>query len=470
MNSWSIEIVVKAVHGQILSQKEDHVCGVGTDTRANLKNNLFIALRGEQFDAHKFLSSAFDQGASALLVDQAQLITEELKARGTVILVKDTLQALQDLARWHRTQMPTKVVGITGSVGKTSTKEFLAAILQGQREVFYSKGSLNNHWGVPLSLLGIEPKHQIALIEMGMNHAGEITTLVGMAQPDIVLCTTVGAAHIEHFGSVDKIAEAKEEIYLAAAPEAVRIFNIDNPWTQKMYTRAVEKWPQGLRMTFSENKPEAEVSFRVIEMTLESLTIEGRIGGYKFQQKVPVFGVQNSINLMAAATGALACGLKGEEIGRGLAHCRTTWGRNQLLRAANNAVVLFDAYNANPDSMAALLNNISQLKSSSSSRKIGVFAEMLEMGEASSALHEELGAQVGRVNFSEVYFYGKPSASFAKGFHRVNSETPLHCQEAYTPELALQLSQNIRSEDLIFVKGSRGMKMERMIQTFVTGI
>jgi UDP-N-acetylmuramoyl-tripeptide--D-alanyl-D-alanine ligase len=429
MNTWSLNDILKAVSGTLISQRVTQFKGLGTDTRCDLTGNLFFALRGDQFDAHNFLSKAFTQGAAGVIVDREGALTDDIRARGTVILVSDTLKALQDFAKWHRSQMSVKIVGITGSAGKTSTKEFLATILEKQkRPTYYSKGSFNNHWGVPISLLGIEPSHEIALIEMGMNRAGELTSLVQISDPDIVMCTMVGQAHIEHFSTVERIAQAKEEIYLAAKPSATRIYNLDNPWTLKMYEKAEELWPTSPRVVFSGGgiassegaepnssegaKPNSsegakrenlgDISLQVESMTLDGLIVYGRIGGVESRVKTKVFGRQNCVNLMAAAAGALACGVPPEKVWEGLSECHTVWGRNQLLQTQEQVSILFDAYNANPESMLALFDNISHLNLPA--RRIGVLGQMLEMGAASKALHEKLGEQAAQAGFDEVFF------------------------------------------------------------------
>lgn len=485
MNIWSLDEIVSAVGGTVISKKESQFQGLGTDTRQDLTGNIFFSLRGDQFDAHLFLPKAFAQGAAGLVVDRADVVTEEVKACGTIILVADTLKALQDFAKWHRSKVAVTIVGLTGSAGKTSTKEFLATILEKRRKVFFSKGSFNNHWGVPISLLSIESTHEIALIEMGMNHPGELTSLVAISQPDIVLCTMVGPAHLEHFGTVERIAEAKEEIYLTAKPTATRIFNLDNPWTFKMFQRAQKSNPRGSRITFSgfasgrrakggdsalandsaEANDSVDVSLKVESMTLDGLVIRGKIRDVESQKTVKIFGQQNCVNLMAAAAAALACGLKPEEIWQGLGECHTVWGRNQMLLTENKIRILFDGYNANPESMLALLENVSQLKPSESgpTRRIGVFGQMLEMGLASKALHETLGQQAARAGFGEVFFYGVDFLEFSKGFRSVNSTTPLHVQEKFTSEFANSLARSAKPQDLIVVKGSRGMALERMI-------
>ncbi len=451
---------------QILSEPNKEFSAVGTDTRVDLTGKLFVALQGDQFDAHQFLGQAAAKNAAGILIHQQTPEIEKIKNNVTVFLVKDTLKALQDLAHHYRKTMKAQILGITGSNGKTTTKEFTAAILSTVKKTHYNKGSFNNHWGVPLTLLAIEPQHEVAVVEMGMNHAGEITRLVEIADPDVVTCTMVGRGHIEHFGSVEKIAEAKEEIYNSSSSKTLRIYNLDNPYTFKMFQKAVKFYPKSPKMTFSCLHAKADVYLRVKTIEMESLTLEGKIAGVEGSVKVPVFGEHNLNNLSAAASLSLAAGLTPEQIWKGLSECKTNWGRNQWLKTEKNTKILFDGYNANPDSMKALLGNISKINLGG--QKIGVFAQMLELGDMSAPLHEELGHLVGESGFDRVYFYGKDHSAFQKGFQEAleqnqSSKVVAKIVSEFESSLADDLATKVQSDDVVIVKGSRGMKLERMI-------
>jgi UDP-N-acetylmuramoyl-tripeptide--D-alanyl-D-alanine ligase len=228
--SWqlSIDELISATQGTALSQINSNFTGVGTDTRANLAGKLFVALRGEAHDAHQYLDKAVQAGAAALLVDKIDPKFETLKEKVSIIQVPDTLKAFQDLGSFWRRKMNLKVIGITGSNGKTTTKEFTAEILSSKFKTHYSKGSFNNHWGVPISLLDITPEHEIAVIEMGMNAFREIETLAKIAEPDIVVVTMVGQTQGGALGGIEGVAKAKEEIYRFAPENALQIFNLDN--------------------------------------------------------------------------------------------------------------------------------------------------------------------------------------------------------------------------------------------------
>jgi UDP-N-acetylmuramoyl-tripeptide--D-alanyl-D-alanine ligase len=456
-----VQTVVKATGAQVISSVADRFSGIGTDTRADLKDQLFIALKGEAFDAHLFLDKAVAQGATVLLVHEDNAQVQALKSKVTVLKVPDTLKALQQLGNWARHQASAQIVAITGSNGKTTTKEFTAALISTVKDVHYNKGSFNNHWGVPFTLLQLDPKKEVAIIEMGMNHAGEITELVHIAEPDVVVCTMVGRAHMEFFGTIEKVAEAKEEIYNAAKKNALRIYNLDNDQTHNMFVRGHDKFPQDKVLTFSSEDPRADVHMMIDSMNMKQLVLKGNIKGVAGQATVEVFGAQNLTNLMAAATLGLAVGMTPAQIWNGLPACKTNWGRNQLVHLKSGAQMIFDAYNANPDSMKALLENVQLL--SVGGRKVGVFGQMREMGSASAQLHEELGERVGKAGFEKVYFVGDDFDAFTKGLQKSHFSKESLIQKDFSESAGKDLATFLRDGDIAVVKASRGTKLERFV-------
>lgn len=462
MKTLQLSDVLKATGGQTVSEKAQSFQGVGSDTRVNLSNQLFFALKGDAFDAHQFLAKAVEQGAAGLVIHESRPELETLKSKVTIIKVADTLKALQDLAHFVRLKSSSVIVGITGSNGKTTSKEFSAAVISASRKVHFPKGSFNNHWGVPFTLLAEPEGSQVSLIEMGMNHAHEIELLCKIAEPDVVVVSMVGRAHIEHFGTVEGIAAAKEEIYRFAKPDAIRIYNLDNAYTRKMYDRAGLEYPKARKiLTFSSQDPKADVFFQIDELNMSSIRFSGKIAGTAGQAKVSVFGEQNLTNLMVAASAALAVGIKPEEIWKAMERCRTNWGRNQLVHLKSGAELLFDGYNANPDSMKALLENVKLLRTKG--KKIGVFAQMLELGDQSYASHKELGETVGRAGFDLVWFYGADSAAFQEGLKAAGFSKKAIVSNTYEESLASEVASVINEHDTVLVKGSRGMKLERFV-------
>lgn len=460
---FTIPQILEATQGKTLSTVTKSFIGVGTDTRAALTDQIFIPLRGDRFDAHDFLHQAAAKGAKCLIIDRPEAATSELLEKVTVIQVADTLKALQDLAKFWRRKIKAKVFAVTGSNGKTTTKEFAAAILGAQFKVHYSKGSYNNHWGVPLTLLGISKFHEVAILEMGMNHPGELTQLSKIAEPDVVLCTTVGRAHIGNFGgSQQAIADAKEEIYLAN-PNAQKIFNYDNEHTLNMFERASKLQGAEKMIVFSSFSAGGEVGLRADRMTMDGLHVIGHIGGVKGEAQVRVFGRHNVTNLMAASCMALVMKMEPEFIWAALTKCRPQWGRGQLLKLEDGTTVLFDAYNANPDSMGVLIKNIYEMNFSENTRKVAVLGEMLELGDEAEKLHRELGQLVANANFDIIWFMGPSQHAFVQGLKDSGFQKTLIISESYEESLAKKLRSMLNPHDIVIIKGSRGMKLERVM-------
>ncbi|MEI7973690.1 MAG: UDP-N-acetylmuramoyl-tripeptide--D-alanyl-D-alanine ligase [Bdellovibrio sp.] len=436
--------------------------GFSTDSRKLEPDSLFFALRGETHDAHNFLQQAFDAGARAFVVEKWD---PKVPSEGCVVYrVPDTLKALQNLANFERNKFQGPEVGITGSNGKTTTKEFLAAILEPFRRLHYSRESFNNHFGVPFTLLSQPEEAQVVICEMGMNHRHEIEKLCAINRPTHVVCTMVGTAHIESLGSPEGIAQAKEEIYSAAPDESVRVYNLDNPWTAQMVHRAHPRSARVIR--FSGQDSGAEVFLRVREMDFDQIWIEGSILGVEGSQKIPVFGTQNLTNIQAAVSLALGIGLSPFEIWSSLSRCRSLWGRNQRIQTEAGFEILFDGYNSNPESMKALLDNFSKLRGVR--RGAAVFAEMLEMGSWADTFHEQVGRWVGESDLKAVYFFGPHADSFAKGYvasgRGLENRNSLVVSQSYEESLARSVFAVLEAKDLLLVKGSRGMKLEKVVQ------
>ncbi|MCB0361964.1 MAG: UDP-N-acetylmuramoyl-tripeptide--D-alanyl-D-alanine ligase, partial [Bdellovibrionales bacterium] len=437
--------------------------GFATDTRQDVIGKLFIALRGEKFDAHDFVSEALAKGASGLLVSRFEPHALSIP----VVLVDDTLIALQKLALFWRKKNSAKIVAITGSAGKTTTKEFTTKILQKRFCTHASKGSYNNHWGVPLSLLGIGSEHQVAVVEMGMNHSGEITRLCKITEPDVTLVTNVGSAHIGELGSQEAIVQAKWEIF-RASPHSIQIFNLADRNIQRMYQSSLQEGVKKIfTFTIGEEQgslPNVDVRLSVVENGLDYLRVVGHIGGIKGEAVIKIFGRHNIGNVIAAATVGLSLGMPAIEIWQALKDLQTIWGRNQIIQLASGARALFDGYNANPESMAALLDNISQL--SQVGDRFLILAEMLELGEHSSRYHEELGFSAGKVGAEGIWFMGEHQGDFAAGVKRSGYSKRLILSDAYKENLATQFGSMLKDNDIVAIKGSRGMRPENVLRAW----
>jgi UDP-N-acetylmuramoyl-tripeptide--D-alanyl-D-alanine ligase len=456
MSIWSISDLVNATGGKIIQNTSRNIDGVSTDTRTDLKDKVFFALRGESFDAHEFAGLAAEKGASVIVIDKDILkITDDV----AVIKVEDTLKALQSFATWHRSRFTGKVVGITGSNGKTTTKEFCSTILSQKFPVLSTKGNLNNHVGLPLTLLELRAQHKFAVVEMGMNHEGEIAFLTEMAKPDIVAVTNVGRAHIEFFGSVEKIARAKEELYEHAPKNSVRIYNLDNQYTAMMRARA----PGGCKViTFSSYAKDVDISLKEKVLTLDYITVSGHIGKEPGEVKIPSFGRQQVSNAMMASAVALACGVEAPLIWKGLAKCKSGWGRSQVVDLENGAKVLFDAYNANPDSCAMAFENFSLL--AARQKKYVVFGDMLELGSHASEYHREAGELMARIDPQAVLLIGNYAEDVKTGLIKAGFNKNIIVSGTYEEKLATSFGAVLETGDVVLVKGSRGMKLERVVE------
>lgn len=437
--------------------------GVGTDSRRSLAGQLFVALVGDRFDAHGFIQSAVDQDAAGILVHKSTPEIAAAAAKIPVIRTPDTLQALQALARFWRRKNKFKVIGITGSNGKTSTKEFANAIITPHFKTHASEGSFNNHWGVPMSLLAAEPDTEVVVQEMGMNHSGEITRLCEIAEPDVVVVTMVGRSHIGELGSQQAVAAAKEEIYLAS-PDAIQIFNLDNEHTIPMYERARKTLPKGRVLSFSAFRPEADVQMRAERMLDFRLEVTGHIRQVTGRAIVPVIGRHNVVNLMAASCLGLALGISPKSIWLNMTKCKGAWGRNQLVHLQNGMPVVFDGYNANPESMAALIKNL--LEMDVSGKKVMILGEMKELGHEAARAHRELGEMVARAGVDVVWFMGPHKGDFESGLKSEKFTKSYFISDAYEENVARQVVAMLNPTDIAVVKGSRSMEMEKVLQAW----
>lgn len=469
MNRISHNDLINALNLNMPSSPVDYQ-RIETDSRKPNEQGLFWALKGESFDGHEYVSQAIEQGARGIVVSHP---ISNLPSAVTCYLVDDTLLALQTLANWRAKsflQAGAHILGITGSSGKTTCKEFTAQILQhaGYR-VHFNKGSFNNHFGVPFNLLSAPLDSQIIICEMGMNHEGEITRLVQIAEPNMVTCTMVGSAHIEYFGTIDKIAQAKQEIY-ADPQHQTMVFNLSNPWTYKMYETyfAMGENVRQKIVTFSllddKSVPAQKASVRMQAKMLPNgyISLYGFIKEVEHQLELAIFGEHHVTNIMAACAQALSLGLSPHQIWAGVKNLKTPWGRTQLVESSVGASLLFDAYNANPESMQALLDLVSQF--TASNRKWALLGEMRELGDQSEKAHTELGRQAAQAGLAKVFFVGPSGDAVKRGFLAAGGEDKkIVISDTYKEELAFELQSMLEPKDFVVIKGSRGMKLERFM-------
>ena len=365
---WKVSDLINVTKAQVLEVYDKNLqFDLVFDSRKKNTGSVFLALKGDQFDAHDFLPQAFTNGAIGFIIhqkltkevqDQISELSKQLNRPAPFYLqVQDTLRALHQLANFYRKSLKAKVLGVAGSNGKTTTKEFLATICQEAGKTHYSSGSFNNHWGVPFTILSCPEDADYLILEMGMNHSGELKQLTEIAQPNVSVLTMVGVEHIEHFGTLEKIAEAEEEIFKYSPTHSILVINKDNFFTNEMSARYQNK-----KFYFSDKEFTADVFFKKIDSSKFHLDFEATIQGQKEKFSLNLFGEHNLTNLMAAATTALAANVSYEKLSSGLKKCKGYWGRNQWIKSEKGFDILFDGYNSSPESLSALIENVKKIK------------------------------------------------------------------------------------------------------------
>jgi UDP-N-acetylmuramoyl-tripeptide--D-alanyl-D-alanine ligase len=428
--------------------------GYSIDSRTLAAGDLFFAIVAAR-DGHEFVDDAITRGAAGVVVSQpARLVNRASKA--LVIEVADTTVALQNLARFVRRGSGAKVVAITGSAGKTTTKDVIAELLSERFQVVKNRGNLNNHLGLPLSLLELRHGANVAVMELGMNHAGEIRLLVDVARPEVRVWTNVGEAHIGHFGARERIADAKAEILVDANPDHLLVANADDP----LVMQRSRHFP-GHRVTFGES-PVADVRAAAIEdlgLDGTSAQVVTRIHSQRIH--VPLLGRAQLSNVLAATAVALEMGVDLPAIARRVEGLRPSPHRGSVLQLANEIKILDDSYNSSP---AALKRSLQTLASINAPRRVAVLGEMLELGELSLELHRECGRVVAQSGVGLLVTVGGPSAE-ALGEAAISAGMP-RSSVRHLPtsdEAAADVALQVNDGDVILVKGSRGTRTDRVV-------
>ncbi|TCD00042.1 UDP-N-acetylmuramoyl-tripeptide--D-alanyl-D-alanine ligase [Pedobacter frigidisoli] len=415
---------------------------ISTDTRNITPGCIFFALKGDNFNANAFAAQALEKGASFVVIDE-----DKYALNNQCLFVDDVLTALQDLARHHRKQLSIPVVGLTGSNGKTTSKELVNAVLAERYNTFATFGNLNNHIGVPLSILSISDDVQIAVIEMGANHQKEIELLCTIAQPTHGIITNVGMAHLDGFGGFEGVKKGKAELYAYLKETHGYIFiNRDNPYLLEMSAAA------GLNKLIyygTENGNTIKGSLKSSDPFIE---VEWTNHDVYSSAKTHLTGSYNFENILAAICIGDFFDMSPEEINNGLTNYQPKNNRSQLTKTEKNTVIC-DFYNANPSSMSAALNNISTL---SAAKKTAILGDMFELGPESDEQHKLIAKQASESGLDEIIFIGKYFFVFKDELKALFFETPA--------EAANYLQQNPIENNLVLLKGSRGMKLESLLQ------
>ena len=413
-------------------------CGrVTTDTRNCPEGSMFIALKGETFNGNSFAHQALEKGCRYAVVDEPQYADSE-----NIILLDDCLKALQALAREHRRQMGTSIIGITGTNGKTTTKELIATVLQKRYNVLYTQGNLNNHIGVPLTLLNLTKEHELAVVEMGANHPGEIHTLVHIAEPDCGMITNVGKAHLEGFGSFEGVVKTKSELYdyLRSKENAFIFLDKDN--------EVLCQASAGLESIGYGMENDALYVSGKLHACAPFLAFEWKHEGKTHDVHTHLIGSYNIKNALAAIAIGCRFGVPAEDICEALDNYIPSNNRSQLTKTADNHLIV-DAYNANPTSMRAALENFRLMEVP---HKVAILGDMKELGEGSTEEHRQIVSLLTTCNFEKVILVG---AEFGK----VNENFEHYPDVEAVKEF---FTQNKPKGKFVLIKGSNSMKLAQL--------
>ncbi|MEK7341730.1 MAG: UDP-N-acetylmuramoyl-tripeptide--D-alanyl-D-alanine ligase [Candidatus Binatota bacterium] len=459
--SWSRQEILLATGGKILGEGYGAVFGeVVTDSGKVVKGSVFVALKGERFDGHDFLKEAVRRGASCLVVHKRPGV---FQTKGTtVIQVPDTLKALGDLAHHRRKTVAPKVLAITGSNGKTTTKEMVAAILerasiQGRSlrgRVLKTEGNFNNLVGLPLTLLRLQGRERVAVLELGTSRPGEIRRLTEIADPDIALITSVTPAHLEGLNSLAGIAREKGELFRAMNPKRLAVVNVDDPWVRRLGKKF-----QGQKITYGRYGKVRGESRRSLGARGTEFTL--RAGGGRRRIRLRFSGEHNFSNAVGAAAMAYGLGVDLKAVRKGLEAVRPFPMRMALERWQGIGIIN-DAYNANPASMEAALKTLAEI--GGVRRKIAILGDMLELGRESGKSHLELGKQVARYGIDRLYLLGEQARRVGQGARLAGMERDRVAIGKNHLEIARMVRRQAKRGDWLLVKGSRGMKMEKVLE------
>jgi UDP-N-acetylmuramoyl-tripeptide--D-alanyl-D-alanine ligase len=426
---------------------------VGTDTRTTRPGELFVALRGERFDGHRFLAAAQSGGAAAAMVDVAGAALAP--SRLPLVVVNDTRTALGQLAYAWRSRYTLPLIALTGSSGKTTVKEMLAEILRAAAPatndtVLATRGNLNNDIGVPLMLLELRAGHRYAVIEMGMNHAGEIRALSKLARPGVALITNAGRAHIEFLGNEEAVARAKGEVFEGLADNAVAVLNADDPHL-RLWQSLCNK---NKCLLFGIEHPSEISAHYVLHALSSDIQLQTPAGAVSTTLHAP--GLHNVRNALAACAAAFALRVPLTAMACGLSHYAGVEGRLQRKPAHAGATLIDDTYNANPESMRAAIEVLARTPG----RRLLVLGDMGELGERAAACHAETGAYARAAGIEQLLALGELSAHTVAGFGAGARHFPR------IEELLADIENRLAPDMTVLVKGSRFMQMERVVKAF----
>ena len=403
--------------------------GVNTDTRSIEKDQLFVALKGDNFDGNQYIEQALNSGATHAISSDTKWSEDS-----RVTVVKNTLKTLQELATYHRNHLNIPIIALTGSNGKTTTKELILSVLTNQFKVKGTKGNLNNHIGVPLTLLSFDSSLQIGVVEMGANHPKEIAALCAIAQPNIGLITNYGKAHLEGFGSLEGVKNSKSELYNYLKENNGKV--IVGKWDPEQIVRTV-----GMNQFFTPSNSSIHTKTPYIQFIVEGNLI-----------KTQLTGAYNYHNALFAYTVGKLMEMQTEQIISGIENYSPKNNRSQII-IKNNTKIILDAYNANPSSMKVALEN---LASQDHIHKTAILGDMFELGKYATEEHQNVASLTQKLKIDDVYLIGK-------NFFKSETKTAMQFEDLTT--FLTQTTINIDKEQVILIKGSRGMRLEKILES-----
>lgn len=411
---------------------------ISTDTRKVKKGDVFFALKGDTFDGNAFASQALEQGASIAIIDNAAFDLGNNKT----ILVEDSLKTLQELAKFHRNYLGIPIIALTGSNGKTTTKELIHAVLSEKYKTSATVGNLNNHIGVPLTLLSMRPETEIGIVEMGANHPGEIDFLCQIANPDYGYITNFGKAHLEGFGSIKGVIKAKTELYRYIKAIHKMVFIHANDAIQTEKATSIQSFSFGTKNVKSDVVIDFVDANPFVKLKFYEIEIESHL-----------IGTYNFMNIAAAIAIGTYFKVPKETIKKAIENYTPSNNRSQIINKNGNTILL-DAYNANPSSMKAAIENFKQLDAA---KKVLLIGDMFELGKDAEKEHQSIVELISDKNFGAVYFIGK-------NFFKTNITSPNAIKFESFEEAIKFLSYQKFSNSSILIKGSRGMALERLLE------
>ena len=461
MIEMKIEECLKAIGGELVSGAGTKVFrGVSIDSRTLKKDELFVCIRGDRLDGHDFIEEAQNKKAAAIILSNRSNEVSRIGETPIVVRVDDTLEALQELARFHRGEMPVRVVGITGTNGKSTTKEMTAAITEKRLKTIKTKGNLNNHIGLPLNLFHLSKEDEVAILEMGMSAAGEIKRLAEIAQPQIGVLTNITEGHLVHLKTLKKVQAAKGELYDSLSEQGIAIVNADDPLVLEL-----AKSVRAKVVTYGIHN-EADIKAEDIR------SMGGREGFslnvHFFDKNVPVslpfLGECNIYNALAAIATSYSLGMGPGDIQDGLRNVKLLPNRYEVTEH-EGVTIINDSYNANPRSMQEALKTLTNYKCEG--RRFFIVGDMLELGDLAEPAHKALGIDITKYPIDYLVTVGELSAQVAKSAV-VSGMDKKHTATASGHECAVAfLKKYVRPGDCLLVKGSRGSRMEEVIEGFV---